>query len=248
MGGLAMRVCLMSLKTDIKNPPSNLRRFNLQVERIARDRPDLICLPECAFTGYLCEEDEVRRFAETVPGPAVVEVAQIAQRHRVHICFGLLERAPSGVYNSAVLLDRQGRVLLLHRKIVEQPPFLNGTQVESVETELGKLGILICGDLFDDEAVGRIASDLRLLLVPMARCFDGRSPDQERWEREERSAYLEAVRRTKVSAVVVNALEIGTAEGSFGGAMVIGADGSLLAESPHGSDNILMHDFVGGSR
>lgn len=127
-------------------------------------------------------------------------------------------------------------MLLIHRKNVEQPPFVNGNQVESVETEFGKLGILICGDLFHDEVVGKIANDLRLLLVPIARSFDGQSPDKERWEGEERSAYLEAVKKAKVPAVIVNSLEIGTEEGSFGGAMVIDVEGRLLAESPHGKD------------
>jgi predicted amidohydrolase len=241
-----MRVCLVPLKIESRNPSANLRHFKVEIESIAEDKPDLVCLPECAFTGYLYEEDDLSRFAEPIPGPTVVEMAQVARRHQIYLCFGLLERTPSGVYNSAVLLDKQGQVLLLHRKNVEQSPFVKGTRVESVETDFGKLGILICGDLFHDEVAGKITNEWRLLLVPMARSFDGRSPDQERWEREERSAYLEAVKKANVPAVVVNSLEIGTAEGSFGGAMVIDAEGRVLAESSHGTDETLMYDFIEG--
>jgi predicted amidohydrolase len=238
-----MRVCLVPLKIESKNLSANLRHFKARIERIAKDRLDIVCLPECAFTGYLYTDDDLSQYAEPIPGPTVAEMAQLALRHRVYICFGLLERTPSGVYNSAVLLDRQGQVALVHRKNVEKPPFINGHQVECVITELGKLGILICGDLFHKEVVGKVPNDLRLLLVPMARSFDGRSPDQERWQREERSAYLEAVQKARVPAVIVNALEIGTTEGSFGGAMVIDAEGRLVAESAHGTDEILIYDL-----
>ncbi len=84
--------------------------------------------------------------------------------------------------------------------------------------------------------------DEDLLIVPMARGFAGRSPDWQRWEREERQVYLDAVAKVGVATVIVNALEIGEEEPSFGGALVVGADGSLLAESPHGTDEILVHD------
>lgn len=145
------------------------------------------------------------------------------------------------MYNSAVMLDDRGRILLVHRKIAEQPPFLTGNRVESVETKLGKLSILICGDLFCNRAVAMLSRDLRLLLVPMARCFDGRSPDKKRWEQEERPEYLKAVGRAKALTAIVNLLECGE-NSSFGGAMVVNADGGLLAESPHGTDDILVYD------
>lgn len=70
----------------------------------------------------------------------------------------------------------------------------------------------------------------------MSRSFDGRSPDPDRRWREERQAYLDAVRRAGWPAAVVNALEGLPSEGAFGGALVVGADGTLLAESLHGTD------------
>jgi predicted amidohydrolase len=84
---------------------------------------------------------------------------------------------------------------------------------------------------------------LDLLVVPMARSFDKVSPDRDRWLREERQVYLEAVENAGCPTVIVNGLESNSDEASFGGAMVINAEGGLLAESPHGSDEILIYDF-----
>jgi hypothetical protein len=36
-------------------------------------------------------------------------------------------------------------------------------------------------------------------------------------------------------------LEIGEKEPSFGGALVVSSEGEILAESPHGSEKILIH-------
>lgn len=238
----AMRICLVPLKIGIRNPPANVRRFQALAERIAGRKPDLVCLPECAFTGYMDQEHELNRFAEPIPGPTVAEMAHLASTYRFHLCFGLLERASGGVYNSAVLLDDQGRILLVHRKVAEQAPFLSGDRVESAETRFGRLSILVCGDLFHEEIVAKLAQNLKLLLVPMARCFDGRSPDRERWEREERLEYLNAVRKARVPAAVVNLLEC-VENTSFGGAMIVDAEGRLLAETPHGTDEILTYDI-----
>ncbi len=237
-----MRVALIPLKVLPRAPQTNLRRLQKRLEEAAAGRPDLVCLPECTLSGYLYTEEDFARFAEPIPGETTRQVGDLARPYRFHLCFGLLERAPEGVYDTAVLMDGAGRVLHLHRKNNEKPPFLKGREVRAVDTALGRLGILICGDLFSEEVVARLDRRVRLLIVPLARSFAGRSPDRARWEREERQVYLEAVRRVGLPTVLVNALEEGQ-DPSFGGAMVVGADGEVLAESPHGSDALLLYDL-----
>jgi hypothetical protein len=41
----------------------------------------------------------------------------------------------------------------------------------------------------------------------MARSFDGKSPDLERWLREERQAYVDEVRKVGITTLIVNSLE-----------------------------------------
>jgi len=236
-----MRLCLIPLKVELRNPGLNLRRFQELLEALGPRRPDLVVLPECAFTGYLFNQEDWP-FAEPVPGPTVEVLAGLARRHHTWLCFGLLEHTPQGVYSTAVLLDRQGVLRHRHRKNVEMPPLLRGDEVATVETEFGRLGILICGDLFEEAVVARLGRP-HFLLVPMARSFDGRSPDRERWEREERQAYLEAARRAGCLTLLVNLLEDTPDDPAFGGALVVGPRGELLAESPHGSDQVLLYDL-----
>ena len=239
-----MRLVLLPLKTHPRRPVKNFTRF-VEVARtlLKPPKPDLIVLPEAAFTGYLYEPQDLEAFAEPIPGPTTARMAECARAWGVWLGFGLLERTAQGIFNTAVLLDRNGRIVLKHRKIAEQPPFLRSSRVPLAQTEFGRLAFLICGDLFDEEAWQQIPRNTRLVLVPMARSFDEVSPDPERWEREERRAYQEAVARLGVTAALVNALEVETEDPCFGGAMLVSGDGRVLAESPHGTDTPLVENL-----
>lgn len=231
-----MRLVLIPLAIVPKQKEQNIHKFECLLKDMPTRRIDLVLLPECAFTGYLYEDSDLHEFAEPLDGFTVTKMANLACQYSVSIAFGFLERTSEGVYDSAVLLDSQGKVSMHYRKISEQPPFLCGIHAGVAVTEWGKLAMLLCGDLFHEKALATLPPDARLLLVPMSRGFDGVSPDAGRWEREERTAYAEAVRQAGVLTALVNGLEQGTPEGAFGGAMLVDAGGRVLAESPHGSD------------
>jgi len=239
-----MRMCLIPLQTETRNPVANLRHLAGQLEKAAFLQPDLICLPECTLTGYLYDEEDFQRFAEPIPGPTTERMAQFAQAYRVNLCCGVLETTASGVYNTAVLLDRAGDIILTQRKIHESPPFAAGQSVTVADLEGEQMAILICGDLFHEETIQQIDRSLDLLIVPMSRSFSGASPDHGRWLAEERQAYLDAVKAVGISTVIVNARENGVEEAAFGGALVVGPDGELFAESPHGTDELVGWDFA----
>jgi N-carbamoylputrescine amidase len=190
----------------------------------------------------LYEEKDFARFAEPVPGPTTDRLSGLATEYETYVCFGLLEESDEGVHNTAVLLDKTGKIRLKHRKNYEKPPFVNGNEVSSVNTELGQIGILICGDLFSVEVTAKLNPALDFLLMPMVRSFDNVSPDRDRWEKEECQAYIEAAQAIKTTTLMVNALEIGCEEPSFGGALVVDASGKLLAEASHGTDDVLIWD------
>jgi predicted amidohydrolase len=240
-----MRVCLIPLKIEVKNPAANLRHFEQRLAEIARHQPDLICLPECAFTGYLYEESDLEKFAESIPGETTAVISRLARENHCYICSGMLEKAKEGIYSSAVLFDKFGKIALVHRKISEQPPFATGNNVQVIDTELGRLSILLCGDLFDDAVKNKLGDkQAEFLLLLLARSFDGKSPDLERWLKEERQAYADEVRKVGSTALIVNSLEDSSLpEASFGGAMIISPDGEILAESTHGTDEVLLFDL-----
>lgn len=237
-----MRVALIPLRTVPRDPIANRREVERRLEQLRHEAPDLVCFPETTLTGYCYQKQDFNHFAEPVPGPTSSWFGELARKYGVYLCAGLLERLSQGVYDTALLFDPNGRIMLHHRKIEEKPPFLCGDGFRTAITPLGRLGILICGDLFCKPLQRKAAASADWLLVPMSRAFDGRSPDLTRWEQEERQAYLEAIRAYRAGVFLVNALEVGVDEPAFGGALIVNANGTLLGESSHGTDHLLIWD------
>jgi predicted amidohydrolase len=68
-----------------------------------------------------------------------------------------VEKAGSALYNSAILLDPDGKLLLHHRKLNEleigHPYYAQGDRLGVAQTELGTLGLMICADAFAKDHV-----------------------------------------------------------------------------------------------
>jgi predicted amidohydrolase len=90
-------------------------------------------------------------------GEAADRLCAAAARYGLHVCAGLTERAGAHVFNAAVLIDPSGRIILKHRKINELSIAHNcyelGDRLNVVDTELGRLGLMICADAFAEGQV-----------------------------------------------------------------------------------------------
>jgi beta-ureidopropionase len=101
---------------------------------------DAACLPE-EFAGFT---------AEPIPGPTTDAVAELARKHRMYVVCPIREQADKQQYNTAVLLDRQGKVAGRYRKVFIYwgeglHPSREG--VKAFDTDFGRIGILTCFDL-----------------------------------------------------------------------------------------------------
>lgn len=142
------------------------------LELVAKSAPssDLILLGETVFAPYTTCSD-FSAVAETVPGPFTESLSKIARQHKIHICSGLVEKEGDKLFNTAVLIGSDGRILAKYRKTsltsVDERHFQPGNGPAVVETELGRIGMLICKDSQDLEVISAIArQNPQLILVP----------------------------------------------------------------------------------
>jgi nitrilase len=92
--------------------------------------------------------------AVDIPGPATDRLCQAAKRAGLHVVMGVNERnaeaSGSSLYNSLLVIDAQGDILGVHRKLVptgaERLVWArgDGSTLEVYDTPFGKLGALIC--------------------------------------------------------------------------------------------------------
>jgi predicted amidohydrolase len=115
------------------------------LETAGRQGVDIACLPE-EFSGTT---------AETIPGPTTNAVAELARKYRMYVVCPIREQASDGQqYNTAVLLDRTGKVQGRYRKVfVYWGEGLNLSRegVPVFDTDFGRIAILTCFDANFDE-------------------------------------------------------------------------------------------------
>jgi N-carbamoylputrescine amidase len=151
------------------------------IEKAADDGAQVVCLQEL-FTGpYPCQSEDHRMFdlAESIPGPAVDALSEIAARREVVIVAPLFERRAPGVYhNTVAVIDADGSLAGRYRKmhIPDDPLFYEkfyftpgDLGFKPIQTRYASLGIGICWDQWFPEAARLLAlSGAEILLYPTA--------------------------------------------------------------------------------
>lgn len=138
----------------------NRELFVPQIEEAARQGADLIVLPELlTCKGVTHDYTEV---AEPVPGPTTDFFGALAKKHDCYIVATLPEKADSLVYNVAVLLGPDGGVVGKYRKVTLpreeiQRGIAPGEGYPVFETRFGKVGMMICYDVFFPEVARGLA-------------------------------------------------------------------------------------------
>ena len=102
------------------SPDDNLAKAVERVREAAAKGAEVVCLPEMFRTPYFCQKEDHANFAlaETVPGPSTEAFGKAAKQAGVAVVVPIFERRAPGVYhNSAVILDADGSLAGLYRKM-----------------------------------------------------------------------------------------------------------------------------------
>lgn len=147
----------------------NLTHLLEVIDEAARQRVDLLVLPELGLQGYADfafapgtqeRADQLRYYtceAESIPGPSTERIQERAAKHNMYIQVGLAERALHGnvIYNSVALVGPHG-IVSVYRKLHNQfefPYFSPGADTPVVDLPFTRVSSLICYDLVFPEVM-----------------------------------------------------------------------------------------------
>ena len=152
-----------------KDPEKNLRRAVAKIEEAARKGANVVCLPELFRSQYFCQTEDADAFdlAEPVPGPTTETIAAVARKLNLVVIAPVFERRAPGLYhNSAAIIDVDGRLGGLYRKmhIPDDPAYYEkfyftpgDLGFRAFDTSVGRISTLICWDQWYPEGA-RIAA------------------------------------------------------------------------------------------
>jgi N-carbamoylputrescine amidase len=163
------------------DPDRNLRTAAERVREAARRGANLVCLPELFRSEYFAQREDTTRFelAEPIPGPSTEALCPVARVTGVVLVAAVFERRAPGLYhNSAVIIDADGRIAGVYRKmhIPDDPAYYEkfyfapgdlGFRV--FDTAVGRIGVLVCWDQWYPEGARLTAlQGAEVLLYPTA--------------------------------------------------------------------------------
>jgi predicted amidohydrolase len=227
------------------------RRGNfVRIENAIREAKDagadIACFPETAILGWV--NPNAHKRAYSIPGEDSDRLCRLAEGYNLHLCIGLAEKDGRRLYDSVVLIDSKGNILLKHRKInllteLMIPPYTPGESIDAVETKFGKIGLLICADTHDSKILKRMAMlKPDLLLVPY-----GYAATEDEWPghgKKLEKVIMNTARKTKAFVIGTNLIgEIthGPWKGRIYGGQSVAADrtGRIVSVAKDGDRDII---------
>ena len=226
---------------------------------------EIICLQELFNTPYICTVEDESRFdyAEEIPGPLCERLQKLAAELEIVIVAPYFEKRTPGIYhNSAVVIDADGSLLGVYRKmhIPDDPLYYekfyftpgDSNEEESgfkvFETRYARIGVLICWDQWYPEAA-RITSLMgaEILFYPTAIGWHPREKDEfgqaqlQAWQTIQRSHSI----ANGVFLCSVNRVGHEETEGTdgiqfFGNSFISDPFGQTIAEASESEPEILV--------
>lgn len=240
--GNKFKVALAQIECKQGDKNRNIKKIGEKVTEAKKRGARLVIFPEMSLTGYVVR-DEVYELAENIPGPSTKALERIAQRTKTHIVLGMPElsgKTQATVYNSSVLVGPKGFIgkyrkmyLPTHSVFEEKRYFRSGYQPAALDTELGKIGLIICYDIFFPE-VSRLT---RLEGAQLIVCISA-SPTMRR-------AFFETLttaRAIENTAFLAYVNLVGTEDGLqfWGGSRLIGPSGKVLAKAKYDEEDMVL--------
>ncbi|MBN1185392.1 MAG: carbon-nitrogen hydrolase family protein [Bacteroidales bacterium] len=137
----------------------NFVRIEKAIIKAREKGAEIITFPETSILGWVNPDAQERAFQ--IPGTDSDKLCVLAKKYKIFINIGLAEKTGDKLFDSAILIDDEGNILLKRRKInilteLMSPPYSKGEKIEAVDTCLGRIGVMICADSFQDDLLLKI--------------------------------------------------------------------------------------------
>jgi len=230
---------------------ANLKTSLDGVARAAAEGARLVLLPELHKSQYFCrtENPDLFDLADPIPGPTTEQIGQAAREHGVVIVASLFERRAVGLYhNTAVVFDADGSIAGRYRKmhIPDDPDYYEkfyftpgDLGFTPINTQVGRLGVLVCWDQWYPEAARLMAlAGAEVLIYPSAIGWDEADSDDEQARQHLAWQTVQRGHAVANSLPVMTSNRVGEEGGPgesrirfWGRSFVTGPQGELLAEA-----------------
>lgn len=247
-----MKISAIQMNTGSEKAANLAQARGLSDDAVARDRPDILVLPEVfAFMGSSVEDK--RAAAEELPeagaagGEAYEALRDIAREHSVFVHGGsFVEREGDAFFNTTIAFGRTGDELARYRKIHlfdvttpdgrdyrESDTFGAGREIVTYDADGVTVGCSICYDLRFGELYRALAeAGADVIMVPAAFTLQ---TGKDHWEVLLRARAIETQTYVVAAAQTGNYFEGNDERASWGHSMIVNPWGHMIAQAGEGA-------------
>lgn len=237
-----VNVALAQISCKVGDKKHNVNIMKKKVKEAKKRNANLVIFPELSLTGYV-NRDLAYELAESISGPTIRSLEKATKRENIHMVFGMPERSEKAhavLYNTAVLLGPDGFIgkyrkmhLPTHSVFEEKRYFRLGYEAQVFETDIGKLGLTICYDMFFPE-VSRL---LRLKGSQLIICISA-SPAVRRGFFE--AFTLARALENTVFLAYVNLVGVENGLQFWGGSRIVSPNGNIIAQAKLDEEDLVI--------
>lgn len=167
----SIRIGIAQLLVEGGESERNFERAEKLISQAYEQNCNLVLLPETI--DFAWTHPRAKTECQPIPGPFSDRFCNIAREKQIYICLGLTEKRGENIYNTAILINRQGEIITKYSKInllvVEHDYYEVGKSLNVVETEFGNIGLNICADNYPESlAIGHTLARMgaQIILSP----------------------------------------------------------------------------------
>ena len=184
------RVAVIQTASELFDTSATLKKMRGLLVKAAAEKAQLAVLPEAFIGGYPKGVNfgahvgsrspegrvEFKRYfdsAITVPGPECEQMSEMAREFNMQLVVGIVERDGGTLYCSVIYFDATGRLTGKHRKVMPTAMeriiwgFGDGSTLQVQETELGKVGAVICWENYMPQVrISQYAQGVEIYCAP----------------------------------------------------------------------------------
>ena len=173
------RAAVVQTLASLGDLDANIALLRQRTKEAVRQGAKLVVFPECMNSGYLFDSAaHCRQIAEPIDGRYVQEMADLCRTYDIHIASGFteLDKDSGKIFNSGLLLNSSGELIVHYHKQFLATHDQNWFEIGEkgcpvVDTELGRIGLLICFDGRIPEIARTLALQGAEVIVDMANFF-----------------------------------------------------------------------------
>lgn len=151
------RICGIQIAAKPLAIRENLEKMALWAEKAVDEfAPDLIVFPETITTGFSpgISFKEFLKIVEKVPGHSTDFISSLCKKLKVDILLPMYEKRRNKIYNSAIYINKKGKILGIYRKLhpfsterIENNGWSSaGKDIVVVNAGFARIGLMICYD------------------------------------------------------------------------------------------------------